>query len=481
MSITYINIGATCDNYSQPALPSAITQFTLFSGSGGSRLFYKNTRSPGAFYAGTDSVSSLPIVSVSDYLFDAFATLNLLTSYSSTSPPNAGNSYRYLIKSGTSQTDPSTDQQYMVAQSSDWTTTNVLYNGISLNRSTSLSTAISNIRELVRTFTPVISSFTNSPSSGTVTSRSANYTSTDFTLPAFQQSPQSYYLRKTTTNFFTDQTYYKVTTGTEVNIETVQDVASQITDSDKVIVKFIQTNKDTVNEVYGLKLYRSDGTTEITDLSIVTGTVGGTPGILISKGSSQYILQSAGPTDYIDSGIYTLIRNGTNYLFIDNLTSTISTVPTTPQISFKDYWASGSTSADLGAKTIFLWQDLTPAINNNPIGTNNTVDIYRWKLNIPGNYYLYMTKNAGDDGGAITIGTVLPPANEGWAIVYSSTTSTQGALAYVRNGKYIALLKTSGFDISTNGATLTIGGTYSIFNCVKCTNALSSTTGLCQP
>ena len=228
---------------------------------------------------------------------------------------------------------------------------------------------------------------------------------------------------------------------------------------------------------YTLAVYTGDGTTQISDLTLSldgsNNLIAQSTSLSSSTGSTvQYFFSTMSITDRT-TGSYTLLRNGTKYVYWSGYNSgtQASSAVTT---MLKDYWTNGITPTELGVRTVFFWEDLTPGTPTTvTISSGTRVDVYRWKFQNSLNYYLYYTIGS-NDGGTLTVGpnsnASFPPANEGWAVIYLTTDdgTTGGFIGYVRKNKIIALMREDGSlpaTVTTTAATATVAGSnYQIAN-----------------
>jgi hypothetical protein len=463
-NITYINISsASCETYSTPVLPPVSTSFYLSTGNSYLRASdYKQVE-----------FSNVIQVSFADYSFVAFTTQALLTN------PQDSNK-RYLEKFGTSSTDSSATK-LATGTSADWSTLpdTVTYGSTPYTTSTS-SAGIGNlllqvVKAISGLTTGNVPTFVNINYSHPATiSYTGVYQTTGLTPTAggdagtIQSGGSSgllprFYLRKVppgglTSDFSNAETYYSsiggVTPG-ETDVSTLQAVATTVTSNlahQFVIKKYtVSGTAGTNSEVSALGVFSGSAVgNRITDLKLnwdgksLTVTSTAFP-------SSVYLLDITNPSDKT-VGVYTILRNigNSQYIYWNGYNASNPSSSTTSMV-LRNYWTNGVSSTELSLRTIFIWEDLTPLSPlNPPVGSKE--DVYRWKTQ--DNKYIYYTKNANDDGGNLAIASSLQvilqsnlQPNEGWAVVYTESTINSndgGFIAYVRNGKYIAVMDNNG-------------------------------------
>lgn len=314
-------------------------------------------------------------------------------------------------------------------------------------------------------------------------------TGTSSTLPRF-------YLRRIpaggiTSDFSNAETYYRFIGGVagETNIGDLNVLSSNVTSNigHQFILKVFTQNQGTISETSTLSVY--DGRTGNTRISDLTPSWNGTDLTFRSATTTgDYLLDITNPTDRTIGGTSTLLRNvsaGT-YVYWTGYTAGAASQGTS--MALRSYWVNNISLSELAIRTVFSWEDLTPA-QNAPAGVPTVAagpqrfDVYRWRLQVPSgsSTYIFYSKNAADDGGNLTVSsTGLPLMNEGWAVIYltGETQSTGGIIGYVRNNKVIAVMREDGSLPATVGTAVTnatVGGlSYPIANAAGITITSSS-------
>lgn len=475
MSITYVNIGSSCEGYSPIPVPANIRDFYLSS----SGALLNNSRSAGNYYR-TTALNSQITVSASSYYFDAFSNVNFLTT--------TGDFNKRFLEpaSGATRTTDYTsgDTTYEVATSTSWTSSavDVTYNGVTYTRGTSITTAL--LDALLIKNVQVINNFNTFTFAAPV----------DVTTGA--AGSKLYYLRKIGNQGATysgsgppGSIIYARWNGTTLNETDVGDPGTNVSmvtgaatqSQHQFQVRILGTTTRTVT----LCDSSSSSPAAVTGLNLVYDSVNST--FYVRSASATYLLDSSTPQDdtypvnntlikYVPTTGQYLMWNGTF-----NISSTLFTVA--------DYWGSGLTSAQLGARTIFKWYDITPFVNNTALGVSpTTVDLYIWGFEDAGQMrYLYyngtsLAFTAGQSSS--TDPRTILPANEGWAIRYdsgdTSFTGGNGQIVYVRSGTIISVMDFNGsLATSISGSAVVPTAAQDVFRCVRC-SSISGSNNLCS-
>lgn len=430
MSVTYIDIGVTCQAFTQPSLPSDIQNFYLTDASG-------NVLNPSSSVPYTTTTkNTLVTVSSTAYAFQARSTLTLLNRDTS--------ALKYLQPQGTS-TGTNEASNYE-ATSSDWSGSGpVIYKSVNYTKSTS-DTVVQNL--LINQFS-YASGFTG--------------TATNMTLTFSKSSPAlispSYFLRRINTSSsatITTAQYLKYDSRTVLDL-----YKADVSVNDITPLKTYQIKNEALSGGGGYRLNLYYGSTKIPDSEYtIVYNPGSTPEfcIQITQGGGSaadgfYVFDDQTPSDEPLTSQWLLIRdisNVNNYLFVDSATMSFT---------MGSYWNSGLTPSVLANRTIFDWKDLSPYVSG------NNQDIYHWVLG--GSVYLKY------NGTSLVADSTEPPRDEGWVI-----TST-GAIQYIRKNTTVSnvYVNGSGSVVFPNPANTTNQATNS-FRCVKCSTK-DQTSGLC--
>lgn len=486
MSIAYITIGAACDTYSD-SLPS---ESGIVLTNGTSVLNSASHSTPGGYTI--DTAGSRTAVIFGNYRFDLTTDRDIVLNSGSTVAGTNANANRYLTPSG-GAVDTSTVTKRIGVSGGTYS-----YLGTTYTRNATATAAATTIRNLMSSSVSCITSFSSStPSVSTIsyttgstsvgTTGSVGYTYNNGVTNVNASNLPLFYVRVISGDLasptsITSNTYLK-NDSTTTDLQTISDIASTITTGNtyKFFVARFTTNSGTDDETIKLALY--DSVTGARMTSFIWNELYKTFKKIGGSAAEAYALDTTNPLDDIDNSQNTLIKTGTNtYLYWNtgyNNTPSSSSISTTSFIANRDYWASGpSSTTELGIRTIFNWFDLTKILNG---GYN---DVYRWGfLGTHSAYFFYLS------GTTPTFSTTVPPANEGWAILYDPAGgNTTGFLVYVRGGNVIGYfdangtLVTSGNGLPLSQATAhaslnTSVPTAKIYKCAKCSGALTG--GLC--
>lgn len=499
--VTYINIGNTCEVYQTPLLPGPTSTFYANTYLSNANVFLKNDLTQ------TTEGTQLS-VDYTQYAFKAFTTQNLLL--------GASNQLRHLQNSNDSAVN--TNRPLITGPNWDTPSGTFTYPDSGPNATVySIFTTPARLRNLFVSGIRAIQSFQSRAADGSI---AANYTATPInyvsgsgltptaggdagSTAVATTNPPRFYLRTLPpsggTNFANVEVFYRswggVTPG-ETNLGSIDVVSSNL--SSNIGHQFTFKIDESVTPAT-LSVYTGDGNTKISDLSCNYDDASRTITVTSANRSNTYIPDISVLSDQIAASQYVLFRNVGNSQYVYWSVASAATGGTT--LGLRSYWTNAVSAAELSRRTIFMWDDLTPGSTTSvALNSGSNVDLYRWKFQspTPGSAlstttfsHLFYTKNAGDDGGSLTLSTVIPAnTNEGWALIYNTGTDTDGGfIGYVRNNKVIAVMDNAGLLPPTaTAAGINLGATpYTTapaanapgykYRCIRCTSLGAN--GLC--
>ena len=449
MSLSYIDLGVTCERFDQPTAPGDISPLYLSSATGILNPRSRVTSDTSGSYTEIANNSFSNIASA-DYAFQARSTISTLQRFLNTK--------KYIQPNGAS----TLAFENSIFEATYTPSSVTLNNGSSYTVNTTdtiLKNLIVNTYKYVSSYTIVTNS--NPPDFRPTFANSPTSTSTDtFWLRKLDIEPST----STTVSITTKQYLkYNGTGNTEVLDMYKVNVNASDLGPNKDSVKFQLRIDSTTSPVgYALKLYVYNNPSYVkvndSDYSIVYDT-SKTPNLYIKVGSNFFVFDGETPQDEATSTRKILLRDNSSppkYLFINGITPSLDNYWTAPGISG---------ASDLATKTVFNWLDLTPLVSG------NNQDIYHWMVGT--NYLKY------DASSILRSDSTAPPRDEGWVLAYAPSAS-YGSIQYVRRNITISnvYVNGSGTLVFPSPASNTIPSS-AIFKCVNCTNPNAD--GLCNP
>lgn len=451
MSLNYIELGTTCEPFSQPTVPGDITALYLSSATGILNPRSRVTSDTTGSYTEIANNSFLNIASA-DYAFQLRSTVTTLQRFLNTKKllqPNGASTGTFENSIFESTYTPSS---------------------VTLNNGNSYTVNVNDsiLKNLILNTYRFVSSYTIQPNSNPPDFRPTFANSQAITsLPT-----DTYWLRKvdvepstSTTVSITTKQYLKYNGpgNTEILDMYKVDVNASDLGPSKDSVKFqLRIDTTTTPVGYALKLYVYNNPSYVnvndSDYSIIYDP-SKTPNLYIKVGSNFFIFDGEAPQDEATSTRKILLRDTSSppkYLFMNGITP-----------SLENYWSAPGISGpqDLATKTVFSWLDLTPLVSG------NNQDIYHWMVGT--NYLKY------DANSILRSDSTVPPRDEGWVLAYAPSASS-GSIQYVRKNTVISnvYVNDSGTLIFPSPASNT-NPSSPIFKCVNCTNPNAD--GLCNP